>query len=170
MFQLPSYCWRQPSSCNESKLGQSSWMRRRYWDVECSGVPGSRWAVLKRHLLKRRAPQPCTPGAGVYCPSGETGSGEKMTEQMKSYFWQAGLYNCVSLKLHWLYQFVYAKACVISLFWRRIKSRKKNINWHALKLGRSWVYGKKGGNGEEQGSSQCMLHVARLHSEWNRCE
>ena len=61
-------------------------------------------------------PSPARPELAFTIALAKLVQGKKMTVQMKSYFWQAGLYKCVSLKLYWLYQFVYANAFVISLF------------------------------------------------------
>lgn len=97
---------------------------------------------------------------GISYSIGKTGSGEEIEAQMKSYFWQAGLYKCVSFKLYWLQQFVCANAFVISLFWRRIRIRKENISLNAHKLGRLWVYEKKGGEKEGWDSFWCILHIA----------
>lgn len=75
---------------------------------------------------------------------------------MKSYFWQAGLYKCVSFKLYWLYQFVYANAFVISLLETNKNQKGEYQLRRAHKLGRSQVNDKKGGGWD---SFQCVLHI-----------
>lgn len=117
--------------------GAKPWMHHRYSEVEHTCEPWSRWAVLKRHLLKPCVPQACMSKAGISYSIGKTGSGEKIQYKWNPIFGKQGsiigLYKCVSFKLYRLQNFVYANTFVISLFYRRIKTRRISafllFNW-----------------------------------------